>query len=92
MNNGYFNIKRDLAIENDGGFFCETCIISKPASERSPDKRYCCFCFDLLLNEARLGNSRPKWMPKVTQVPPTDALRAKIGHQKVVKVKGGAWY
>ena len=59
MNNGYFNIKRDLAIENDGGFFCEACLIGKPEAEHSPDLRYCQGCYDLLKEEAKLITGRP---------------------------------
>ncbi len=65
-NNGYFDIRRDVEIINAGGFFCEACLVGKPAAEQSPDPRYCQDCYDLLLREAeRLpGVKRPVWIPK----------------------------
>ena len=48
MKNRYFDIKRDRAIIKASGFFCQTCLVGKPASEQSPDKRYCQGCYDFL--------------------------------------------
>ena len=50
-NNGYFNIERDLEIEKVGGFFCQACVVSKPASELSADPRYCLGCYEVLNHE-----------------------------------------
>jgi len=41
MNNGYFDVKRDIAIVNPGGFFCQSCLVGKTANEMSFDSRYC---------------------------------------------------
>lgn len=62
----YFDIKRDPEIEKAGGFFCEGCLVGKPAVEQSPDPRYCQGCYDFLLDEATLlpAGKRPKWVPK----------------------------
>ena len=67
----YFDIKRDIEIGKAGGFFCQACVIGKPASEQSPDPRYCLSCFDVLTNEASLlpSNKRPKWVPKAKNTP-----------------------
>jgi len=60
------NIKRDTALENAGGFFCEACLGVKTVDERSQDPRYCQGCYDYLIEEAKLlsGPGRPKWIPK----------------------------
>ena len=65
-NSGYFDVKRDIAIEKTGGFWCHACLVSHPATEQSPDPRYCQGCYDFLLKEAELltGTKRPKWIPK----------------------------
>lgn len=75
-NNGYFDIKRDSAIINAGGFFCQACLVGKPQTESSPDRRYCQGCYDFLLKEATMlqGAKRkpPGWVPKkpeAAQVP-----------------------
>ena len=66
-NNGYFDIRRDREIINAGGFFCRVCLVGKPASEISPDPRYCSGCYDFLLKEAamlpRTKRKRPEWIP-----------------------------
>ena len=60
------DIKRDIALENAGGFFCEACLGVKTVDERSQDSRYCQGCYDYLTEEAKLlsGSRRPKWIPK----------------------------
>lgn len=65
-NSGYFDIKRDIAIEKTGGFWCHTCLVSHPATERSPDPRYCQGCYEFLLKEAEMlsPGKYPKWIPK----------------------------
>jgi len=69
----YFSIKQDREIINAGGFFCHACLASKPATEASPDPRYCQVCYDFLTKEAEMlpENKRPKWIPK-----PQRALKA----------------
>lgn len=63
---GYFNSRYDAKVVNNGGFFCEACLIAKPIEEQSPDPRYCQGCHLFLLNEAELIplNTRPAWIPK----------------------------
>jgi len=65
-NNGYFDIKRDNAIINAGGFSCQACLVGTPAAEQSPDPRYCQTCYDILFKEAGMlsGGKRPAWIPK----------------------------
>jgi len=80
----YFDIKRDNEIEKNGGFFCHACVVGKPASEQSPDQRYCQGCYEFLLHEASLLNprNRPRWVPRAAE-------QAREGAQKVNKVRGG---
>jgi len=61
-----FDIKRDKAIIEAGGFWCSGCLVGKPATEVSHDSRYCRGCYELLLKEAELEGSRRagEWMPK----------------------------
>ncbi len=68
----------DLEIIRAGGFFCQTCIVAKPASEQSPDERYCQGCYALLLKEAEMlsPGKRPAWIPH----------KGEIGHQKSIQV------
>ncbi len=61
----YFDIKKDLEIEKNGGFFCQACLISK--DDKSPDPRYCELCYEVLLKEVELLVGRkPTWVPKQT--------------------------
>ena len=50
-------------------FFCHACLLDKPATEASPDPRYCQGCYDFLLQEAELlsPGKHPKWVPKDSQ-------------------------
>ena len=66
QNNGYFSAEPDREIINAGSFFCHACLVGKPASELSPDPRYCQDCYDFLLKEAEMlpDNKRPKWVPR----------------------------
>lgn len=66
MNKGYFNSRYDVKVVNNGGFFCEACLIGKPLEEQSPDPRYCQSCYVFLLHESELIplSSRPAWIPK----------------------------
>lgn len=43
-----FDIKKDIEIVNAGGFFCQGCIVGRPASEQSPDPRYCKSCYEII--------------------------------------------
>ncbi len=47
-------------------FFCHACLVDKPASEASPDPRYCQGCYDVLIREAESLPllQCPKWIPK----------------------------
>jgi hypothetical protein len=65
---GYFNSARDRVTIDAGGFFCQGCLVGKPASEQSPDPRYCQDCYDFLLEEAALlfasgDKHHPRWIP-----------------------------
>jgi len=65
LNNGYFDIRCDIAIVNAGGFFCKACLVAKPVAV-SPDPRYCQTCYDFLLREAAMDTRRrgDDWKPK----------------------------
>ena len=69
-----FNKAEDIVTEANhqpDGFFCHACLIDKPASEASPDPRYCQWCYDFLLKETEMlpKNKRPRWIPKPQQTP-----------------------
>ena len=56
-----FDIKEDVRIVNEGGFFCEACLIGKPEVERSNrDIRYCKECRASIDKEQR-GGARDYW-------------------------------
>ena len=55
-----FDIKRDIEIEQAGGFFCHACLVSKPAGEQSPNPRYCQGCYADLKTENTVVNDLPK--------------------------------
>ena len=81
MIEGYFNIKRDNELIAGGGFWCNACLVGKPASELSPDPRYCQFCYEFLLDEAKLLTGKPAWVPRQKPEP-------KKGDKEKVKVAG----
>ena len=56
-----FDIKRDLEIIKDGGFFCQACVVGK--DDQSPDPRYCQGCYGLLLQETKLAPGKASWKP-----------------------------
>jgi hypothetical protein len=62
---GYFDIRKDIEICNNGGFFCQACLVGRPSSEQSPDPQYCQSCYGFLLNEASLlpSSQKPAWKP-----------------------------
>ncbi len=72
-----FSAIRDRQIIEVGGFWCSACCEGKPASEQSPDPRYCRGCFEFLKNEAELlpPTKRPGWIPK-----------AEKAHEKAIPV------
>ena len=79
---GYFSIERDNEIANNGGFFCQACLVGKPLDDISPDPRYCLGCYEVLSAEAEmLSGIKRKWVPQ--------APRAKTGRKKEVKVEKG---
>ena len=79
---GYFSIERDNEIANNGGFFCQACLVGKPLDDISPDPRYCLGCYEVLSAEAKmLSGIKRKWVPQ--------APSAKIGRKKEVKVETG---
>jgi len=67
MMEGQFNIKRDISIVNNGGFFCEACLVGKAPEEQSIDPRYCQSCYDFLMEEAKQVTrwKTPEWVPVV---------------------------
>jgi len=68
-NSGYFDVKRDIAIEKAGGFWCHACLVSHPAREQSPDPCYCQGCYDFLLKEAETLTGhikKPEWLPEAS--------------------------
>jgi len=66
VNRDYFDVKQDIQIINAGGFFCQACLVGKPAQEQSPDPRYCQGCYVFLLKEAATESSRrfADWKPR----------------------------
>jgi len=72
MVKGIFDITRDIEVEKAGGFWCLACLISHPASEQSPDHRYCQRCYEFLLDEVEILREsgrwkRPGWIPSKPQ-------------------------
>jgi hypothetical protein len=65
MNNGYFDVERDIKTA-DKGFICQACLVGKPPREQSPDERYCNPCYQFLSEEALLIGNRAKqcWIPR----------------------------
>lgn len=43
----YFDIKRDIEVVEDGGFFCSFCFTAKPTGELSADTKCCRECFEV---------------------------------------------
>jgi len=66
---GYFSARRDREIVANGGFFCQACLVGKPAGEQSPDPRYCQGCCKFLFEEAEFlpDGKRPRWIPRTTR-------------------------
>jgi len=69
-------MKTKAEIEKEiGGVFCHACLNDKPATEASPDPRYCQGCYDFLKKEAGLLDGRkPTWVPKDSQSIPRTPL------------------
>jgi len=73
-----FDIKRDIEIENSGGFWCHGCLIGKLADEQSDDPRYCCDCYKFLLTESTLlpeKQKKPGWVPAASHNEPLPAIK-----------------
>ncbi len=62
-----FGIVRDIKIIEDGGFFCQACVVGKQKAAISSDPRYCQDCFDVLRELMKTDTrwSHSAWMPKV---------------------------
>ena len=67
-------VKAKAEIEKEiEAFFCHACLEDKPASEASPDLRYCGFCYDFLTKEAELLDDRKStWVPKASHRTPLE--------------------
>ncbi len=62
-----FDIVRDIKVIEEGGFFCQACVVGKEQAAASPDPRYCRDCYDVL---REVGETDSRWrhspsMPKV---------------------------
>ncbi len=56
-----FDIKGDIAICEDGGFFCHACLIGKLADDASPGPRYCQGCYQSIKDDTKVEKSRDYW-------------------------------
>jgi len=54
---------KDIIETGSYHFFCQACLVDRPASEQSPDERYCQGCYEFLCVEAFRISERPKWAP-----------------------------
>ena len=89
MGNKYFNAKRDRELIAAGThFFCHACLVAKPASEQSPDERYCQGSYEFLLKEAKLlpATKHPKWIPKSHSNAVRGAVAREIRGEKPIPV------
>jgi hypothetical protein len=58
-------LQRDSIARSFESFLCLGCLRDKPTNEQSSDPRYCKWCCQYLLNEAKTLNGRhPNWTPK----------------------------
>lgn len=54
-----FDVKRDKAIIEAGGFWCSGCLSSNPAGQQSPDDpRYCQGCYGIIKGERELDKTQ----------------------------------
>ena len=81
-NGAYFDINFDNSIANDGGFFCEACLMGRSAGEQSPDPRYCRSCYEFLCKEVGMDTRKRgvDWHPRakrtlITAAPVPEDLR-----------------
>lgn len=56
-------------------FLCQSCFTHWPIDDRSPDERYCLYCYEFLSYEAKLLEDkgikkRPSWVPVQKNAPP----------------------
>ena len=61
-------------------FTCQACFSTYVLDDRSPDERYCLYCFDLLNDEyqqmvARGAKGKPSWAPRKTEKAPPKTRR-----------------
>lgn len=62
-----FDIVRDIKTTEDGGFFCQACLVGKDKATISLDPRYCQDCFDVL-REAMETDTRWGYSPSMPKV------------------------
>jgi len=62
-----FDIARDIKVIEDGGFFCQGCLVGKDKAAMSSDPRYCQDCYDVLREAMKTDMrwSHSTSMPKV---------------------------
>lgn len=88
---GIFDSKRDCEFIAAGThFFCQTCLVARPVSDRSPDPRYCWGCYDFLAEEAKMlpANKRPAWIPKDKMTSKKQYQVLGVGYGIMSTVKG----
>lgn len=87
MNNGYFDIKRDIEVINKGGFFCQACLVSKTGDEMSKrDTRYCLKCQPFIEEDYQLRGQRYIPLPPEANLAPNNTQPIQT-HTKEVKTK-----
>jgi hypothetical protein len=52
-------------------FFCDGCLAHWSFEDQSPDARYCLYCYDFLMEEAKLlpEGKKPRWVPNPAKYP-----------------------
>ena len=62
-----FDIFQDIKTVEDGGFFCQACLVGKDKAAMSLDPRYCQDCYDVLREAMKTDMrwSHSTSMPKV---------------------------
>ena len=87
----YFDSRRDAEIIAAGGFFCQACLVGKPATERSPDLRYCQGCYEFLKEESERISSKTNCLEPVEgkDIVQKSPEKAQDGHFKGDIIKRG---
>ncbi len=85
-----FSIEQDIKVCQDGGFFCEGCLIGKPRGELSPDEKHCKDCYDVLKQEVAVVGDKRLPIP----LPDSEDIVSELPHKEsivtvVMKHKGG---